>query len=259
MKSYWWIRQKALIIGLWWQWKKYLNYFLKNGYLVSGICKTDITKNAIEKEYSINVFTNYSILDWENFDVIIVSLPLEKQWKIVKKLAKKYKKSKFFVEIPVTTDIKILKELTKMENISYFMEESWTLLSKLLLKLKNPKIDIEITLNKSDKTDYNAMFVCYTHLLNNFLFVQKLPNLWEIKFNYHDKEDIFYRVSFWPNLVYIFDEKPRLINWKKVYIDNYNFDLNLARLINSDQKELKNSFLKNSEFIATFLGNQSDF
>lgn len=232
---------------------------MKNNYEVSGICKTEKTKNSIEMEYWVEVYTDYSIINDWIFDLIVVSVPLENQWKILQKLAKKYKKTKFFVEIPVTPDTEILKKLTKMENVSYFLEESWTLLSKVLSKVKNPKIEIEVTINKVDLSDYNAMLVCYTHLLNNFLETEFLPDLNKIKFNFHDREDIFYKVMFSSSSSYIFDEKPRLVKWEKIYYDDYNFDINLKKLLDLDQKVLKEKFLKNSEIITDFLSNQSDF
>lgn len=259
LKLNWWIMNKVLVIGIGGQGLKYIEYFKKNWICIFGVCKTQTTKEKIEKKYWIDVSLNYDILEKNKFDLVIVSLPLGIQWEVVEELALKYVDTDFFVEIPVTNNKITLKKLTKMNNVSYFIEEKNTLLAKVLEKNPKIKIDITVTLNKVDLTDYNAMLVCYTHLLNNFLMSDLNMELKDINFKFHDKEDVYYEIKLWKESKYVFDEKPRLIIGEKIYLDNYNFDNNLKTLLELNQKELKKKFLENYSQINHFLCNWSDF
>jgi hypothetical protein len=57
-------------------------------------------------------------------------------------------------------------------------------------------------------------------------------------FDFHNSEDIFYTISFTYNkrkIFYTFNREKYLIIWEKKYIDSYNFDEILSKIINEKE------------------------
>lgn len=228
---------KVLIVWLWSQWIKYLSYFKKNNYDVSWLCKTIKTKNFIEKEYFIDVFLENDFIDYNKFDIIIISLPPDIQWEKSINILKSWYKNKLIIEIPVTWNIWELNILKKYDNVFFFLEEYYTLLAQFLRKLDINKISnfkINVFTSELDYINEKARKVTFIHINNNFLWTWIDLSKINYEFNFHNSENIFYKISFKydNNLVeYNFFESKYLKIWEKIYIDNYNFDKVLSNLL----------------------------
>jgi len=127
--------KKVLIIWLWWQWEKYINYFKKNNYKVFWVCKTIKTKEKIEKKYSIWIELDYKKINYNDFDIIIISLPPTIQWQVSLEILESWYKNKLIIEIPVTWNKKELEKIKKYKNAFFFLEEYYTLMAHFLRKI----------------------------------------------------------------------------------------------------------------------------
>jgi len=237
--------KKVLIIWLWWQWKKYLNYFIKNNYIVSWVCKTSKTKEYIEETYWIDIFLDYWKLILNNYDLIIVSLPPEIQWEISLDILGSWYNNKLIIEIPVTWNKSELQKIKSYKNAYFYLEEYYTLLSKFLRKInlsKSTSINIDITTSKEDYDNLKARNVSFIHINNNFLWLN-FDNI-KYNFNFHDREDIFYKITFVykNNIVeYVFNDEKYLKIWKSIFKDDYNFDKVLWQII-EEENNFSNSY-----------------
>jgi len=232
--------KKVLVIWLWGQWEKYINYFKKNNYEIFWVCKTINTKHLIENKFNISVSLNYSKLDLNSFNLIIVCLPPEIQWTIWLDILQKWYKDRLIIEIPVTWNNKELEEIKKYKNVFFFLEEYYTLMAQFLRKIDINKIkllNINIITNKIDYANINARKVSYIHVNNNFIWTHiKLDDI-VYNFEFHDREDIFYEIYLEYNksiIIYVFNTEKYLKIWDKKIIDNYNFDNTLSKIIYED-------------------------
>lgn len=237
--------KKALIIWLWWQWKKYLEFFLKHNYQVAWVCKSATTQEDISIQYKIPVFLDYNQLKINNFDVIIVAIPPENQWKVSLDILKKGFEWQLIIEIPVSWDNSEIQELKNYKNVYFFLEEYYTLLAKFLRKVWSWDIEdilIDVYTHKEDFEDLQAKEVTFIHIKNNFLWTWISETKLHYSFHFHEREDIFYEVSFsykWTKVKYKFDVVKSLEIWDKLFHDDYNFDKVLKELLNE-----KNNFNK---------------
>ncbi len=246
--------RKVLIIWLWWQGKKYINYFLKNSYLVSWICKTKETKQKIEREYSIEVSLDYKEVLYDNFDIIVLSLPPKIQWEIALYILKNWFKNKLLIEIPVTWNFNELEKINKYKNVFFFLEEYYTLMAQFLRKIDTKeikRIHINIISNKQDYINLEARKVSYIHINNNFLWININLNKDIYNFEFHNSSDIFYEIYIEYNktkIIYVFNKEKYLKIWAKKYIDNYNFD-NILKKILEDSKLYNKYYLEQMKII----------
>lgn len=222
--------KKVLLFWLWPQWQKYLKYFLKNNYFIDWVCKTEKTRQYIEKNYFIKIFLeneNFNIFD---YDLIIFALPPKIQWEKVLEILEKWFSKKIIVEIPVSFDNQIINKIKKYNNVFFFLEEYFTKLWYFLRKIncdKIEKIKINIFTNKQDYENIFAREVTFLHIKSNFLWLNLAENIFEYEVNYHDLEDIFYEVNFFYNnleIFYSFKEKKILKISEKIYNDDFCFD-----------------------------------
>lgn len=232
--------QKVLVIWLWWQWEKYVNYFIKNNYSTFWVCKTDLTKQKIEDKYNIEVVLDYKNLEFNLFFIIIICLPPEIQGKVSLDILQAWFKNKLIIEIPVTWNKLELEKLKQYKNAVFFLEEYYTLLSRFLRKIdlnKIKEININITINKDDYNNQKAREVTYIHINNNFLWINYDKNILKYNFSFHDNENIYYEIIFiynWNVIKYKFDKEKYLLIWDKKYIDEYNFDFVLKNIIREE-------------------------
>lgn len=226
---------KVLVIWLWEQWKKYINYFIKNDYDVFWVCKSVNTKKQIETKYGINVFLNYKKLNLNTYSIIIVCIPPEVQWKVSLDILQNWFSNKLLIEIPVTWDKIELEKIKKYENVIFYLEEYYTLLSQFLRKLDTnniQKIDIEVSTNREDYENLQAREVTYIHIKNNFLWLN-INNI-NYNFSFHKSSDIFYEITFeykWERVNYVFNKDKYLNIWNNKFVDDYNFDNVLTKMI----------------------------
>jgi len=231
---------RVLVIWLWNQWEKYINYFIKNNYYVSWVCKTNITKEKIENKYGIKVYLNYKKLNFLSFDWIIVCLPPEIQGIISLEILESWFKNKLIIEIPVTWDKLELEKLKQYSNVIFYLEEYYTLLSQFLRKIdvnKIKDININVITNEEDYKNIKAREVTYIHINNNFLWLNIDRNNIKYNFSFHNNENIYYVIIFvyeWKIIKYNFNKDKYLLIWEKKYIDEYNFDFVLSKIILSN-------------------------
>lgn len=248
--------KKVLILWLWGQWRKYINYFLKNNYEVLWVCNTSKTKNEIENKFKIDVLLDYKNIDLNVFEIIIIALPIDIQAQVALEISNKTNK-KILVEIPVTFNEELLHELISKQNIIFFLEEYFTKFSTLLRKINLndlTKIQIELFISHQDKDNIDALKVAYVHLFNNFLINNFDFNKLEISLKYHNFENINYKIitNYKKSLVnYSFLQEKYLQIWDKKIIDNYNFDYVLSNLINTDIP--KDLYLRNFKYITKII------
>lgn len=230
--------KKVLLFWLWFQWQKYLSYFLKNNFYIDWVCKTEKTRQNIEKKYSTKIFLeneNFNIFD---YDIIILALPPSVQWEKVIEILEKWFSKKIIVEIPVCFDIEIINKLKKYNNVFFFLEEYFTKLWYFLRKIDSSKINkikIKIFTNKNDYENIFAREVTFLHIKNNFLWLNLGENIFEYEINFHNLEDIFYEVDFCYNnlkIFYFFKKEKFLKISEKIYNDDFCFDNILERYLN---------------------------
>lgn len=247
---------KVLIIWLWWQWQKYVDYFLKHSYTVFWICKTLKTKYKIQKRYGISVENDYNeFLKINTVNIIIIALPPEIQWKIALDTAKKYPATKIIVEIPISWDIQIVEELKKYKNCIFYLEEYFTLLAQFLRQIdisKMKKIDITVSVSQKDHNDRKASKVTHMHIMNNFLWTNIDKKLLNFSYCFHEREDIFYEAHFDykdTKISYIFNEEKHLIVGNKIYPDKYNFDFVLTNILKHENQmhTVKEKYIESAE------------
>ncbi len=218
---------------------------MKNNYIVSWICKTNKTKKYVEDEYWIDVFLSYWNLILNEYDLIIISLPPEIQWEISLDILESWYNNKLIIEIPVTWKQEELEKLKSYKNAYFYLEEYYTLLSKFIRKIcldKSTDINIDITTSKEDYDNVKARKVTFIHINNNFLWLS-FDNI-KYNFNFHNREDIFYKVEFsYKNKIveYVFNEEKYLKIWKSIFKDDYNFDKVLWQII-EEENNFSNSY-----------------
>lgn len=242
---------KVLILWLWNQWQKYVNYFLKNNYYVDWVCNTIKTKVEIESNFNIKVFLSSENINYKEYFLIVIALPIEIQWQKALEISKKTD-CKILVEIPVSFDFNILEQLVLNDKVFFYLEEKSTILSKTFSKINTDDIkefNIILTTDYKDINNIDSLKVSYIHMLNNFLFNIDYNKL-KIKVNYHNNENIFYKISFKYkniNFEYVFKDEKYLIIWDKKIKDKYNFDFALINVLN--QNLWKKYYLKNYEYV----------
>lgn len=244
--------KKVLILWLWGQWIKYVKYFLKNNYEVIWVCNTSKTKIKIEKNFKIKVLLEYKNIDFNDFELIIIALPIDIQAQVALEIAKKTHIN-ILVEIPVSFDNSKLLELTKYDNIKFYLEEYFTKLSTFLQKIELnelTKIQIELYVSHEDKNNKDALKVAYVHVLNNFLLSDFDLNIIDIKLKFHNSENINYKINFiYKNTIikYCFLDEKYLQIWDKKISDDYNFDFVLKNILQTNISQLL--YLKNFNYI----------
>ncbi len=232
--------KKILIFWLWLQWKKYLNFFIKNSYEVHWVCKTHNTKKEISDLYKINVFLEKDKINLFNYDLIILALPPDIQWQKAIEIVSTWFLNKIIVEIPVSFDKDTVNKLINYENVFFFLEEYYTILGEFLRKIDISlinEINISVFTNKLDYQNLEARKVTFLHINSNFLWLNIDENIFEYDINFHNREDIFYKINFnynWINIFYNFWEEKFLIIGEKKYFDNFNFDMVLKKYIETD-------------------------
>lgn len=245
------IMKNVLIIWLWEQWEKYVNYFLKNNYNVFWVCKTLKTKDKIQSIYWILVDLDYNkILNNYVINIVVIALPPKIQWQVALEIAYLCKDAKILIELPITWDYEILLKLSENNNVYFFLEEYFTKISYFLRQIDYRKVDsffINLYIDINDKSNYDAFKISYIHLLNNFLIDDFDFSKLNINLKYHNSKNIYYSINFTYNNNFIeynfFSKKTILLN-KKDYNDNYNFDYVISKIfdIKIDKKYYLNLY-----------------
>ena len=227
----------VLILWLWQQWQKYVEYFQKHKYQITWCCKTWKTKKCIEQKYGIWVITSLEpFMNLNTFDIVLVALPPEVQWQYAISILERAYKNKMIIEIPVTWNNTELKKLKEYKNVFFFLEEYFTLLSKFLRKAdisKISKVHVTVYSSQQDYENLEARAVSYIHVNNNFIWHKDLDV--EYVFYSHERADIFYEINLsykGIDIVYYFNTTKYLLIWWKKFYDTYNFDSVVSQIIN---------------------------
>ena len=152
-------------------------------------------------------------------------------------MVQKYPNIKVIVEIPVSWDAQVIEKLKKYENCIFYLEEYFTFLWQFLRKIDVSlveKIDIQITVSKEDYENEEAAKVTHVHIMNNFLGSWIDFEKLNLTYQFHEREDIFYEVSFeykGTRILYVFNQEKYLMVGERKYNDEYNFDFVLGKIL----------------------------
>lgn len=129
--------KKVLIFWLWFQWKKYINYFKSKWFNVFWVNNTWVSNNNffwLDKLYLYSQIIVKNIDFYEQFDIIILAVkPYKNQQEILEFFIQHDLNNKIIVEKPVCYDLKIMKKLIYKENYFFFIDE--IVLNKVYYKL----------------------------------------------------------------------------------------------------------------------------
>ena len=254
---------KVVIFWLWWQWKQFIKFFLNRNYIVYWICKTESTKNIIEKEFWIEVFTDYSIILSNNIDLLVLSAyPIDIYDEIIS-FSNKFN-YKILSDLPITFNIKSLNSYVLNDRIYFFLLETKLYFFSYISSLKLDEIysiDCLLYQNKdnliSQKFRKESLIVDSHYIFNNLLLLDKnfinlnfkfvsrsiknIEYIINIKFKSWNK--LIYKYEDWKWLFYVFDYLNNLLfyNCEVIKFDNlleeYISDINL-----------NNNFYKNNYY-----------
>lgn len=232
--------KKVLIIWPWRQWQKYIRHFLDRGYEVYGLCKTEETQQKIQSLYKIPVFVDLQEWISHNPSLIILALPPDVQWEVALKILGTWFQDTLLIEIPVCWDKQEIQEILSYKNVVLFLEESLTLLARFLRRISPNSIRdvyIHMYVAERDYIDDYARKVAYIHVLSNFLWTGVDFRSIRMNFSFHDREDIFYDITFtyeWKHIKYSFHQEKSLLVDGRRKKDVLNFDLALSTLLRTE-------------------------
>jgi len=227
------MNKKVLIFWLWFQWKKYIKYFLDNWYIIDWISKTWLNKNNIiwlNEIYSFEYIENKKDFNFVKYNYIIVAIkPYDEQDNVIKSLLEKEIKNKIIIEKPVSYDMDLLYKILQLDNYYFFIDENilWNLYKKVF---KNNINNIKFIIY--DKSGYNHIL---EHMIAPFLFFDNfidILDLIEIKFWKDKKEDTFYYDIIYNNFIINCNKWIINLNSKNIY--NLYFKNSLDFLLNLD-------------------------
>jgi hypothetical protein len=91
-----------------------------------------------------------------------------------------------------------------------------------------------INVSKEDYENKKAAKVTHVHIMNNFLGSGVDSEKLKLSYDFHNREDIFYEVSFdykGTKILYVFNQQKYLMIGEKKYSDEYNFDFVLGKIL----------------------------
>lgn len=236
------MNKKVLVIWTGNQWQQYIDFFLKNKYIVEGMCKSKRTQEYIQTKKNIKIYTEEELVIWQEFDMIVLALPSEIQWHKALNILESGFTATLLIESPVSLEKNLVERLQKYENVIFFIEEYYTLLSRFLQKAESTlvhNLHIKLYISQEDYENEFARMVSYMHVRHNFLWKQEMIS--DIELSFHESEKIFYEISFQyrgKNIFYNFSQEKYLLVWDTRYDDPFCFDMVLALLL-SEEKNLK--------------------
>lgn len=241
--------KKVLIFWLWFQWRKYYNYFISRWFEVFWVTKTSQKKdfsNSIKYIYKFSDLIKFNKSFFKKFDLIIISVyPYNEQERVIKFILLLNLPNKTIIEKPVSIDLKLMETLLSYNNITFFIDEVFLSSKFIDIKIDNAKI---ITYNDLDFFEHAFWLFLLRKDFKSFLNKVELffvPN----KINF--STTLYFYMRFW-----IYDFKSEnghyYINWK--VLNNNIFDLSLKfflyKVLNdfSLNYEYKNNFLNLRKF-----------
>jgi len=208
---------------------------VKNDYEVFWICKTNVTREKIQKDYNITVYLDYKKLEYNDFDIIVISVPPYVQWKISVFIIENWYKNKLILEYSIVFNIEEFKKLHRYDNIFFFLEEYYSMLNRFLKKINIEKIEeflINIKINNLNNIDFKNIYL--KHITNNFLWFDIDKNKFKSNFILSKSTNLDYSIIFNYNWIinkFYFWNETYLKIWDKYFYDNWNFNKNLDKFL----------------------------
>lgn len=250
------MNKKVLIFWLWFQWKKYVEYYRKKWYLVDWVTKSWLNKHNIN--WLHNIFQAEFLQEKEksfynkyNFIIIAIS-PNNEQDKIIKYFLNKDFKTKIIIEKPVSYNLELLNKLINKENYYFFIDE--IVLSSYYKKIfkNNTNLTFETVIDNSNLEHIFWAFLLFSNFndyLNNIKIVDNnindnsklFYNIKSNKFNLNCNKWIFklnnrsfFNLNFWNSLEYVFSlwvNKNKLIKSNFLFLQKYLLENNKQGLM----------------------------
>jgi len=243
------MKNKVLIFWLWFQWKKYVEYFFKKNYIVDWVTKTWLNKQ--------NLFWLESIFNWddiikkekiffENYDLIIIAInPYNEQDKIINFLLKIWCKSKVIIEKPVSYNFELLEKLKKNNNYYFFIDE--IILNNIVIKIFNRE-----KINKIIFIIYDDFKENYIHILEHisasFLLLNEFNKILvkvKLLFNKNTFKNVLkYKILLDKKYILYYNKWDLFLNNKKIKSLFFNESLDYILTLKSDNNNIiKNNFI----------------
>lgn len=167
--------KKVLILWLWFQWKKYVNYFLNNWFLVDWVTKSWLNKNNmlnLNKIFSFDKIKKQHSIFYQ-YDVIVIAIkPYKEQTNVIEFILSIGVKNKLIIEKPVTNNLSLLHKLIDKDNIYFFIDE--LILWKSYNKIINKNSDLSLIIyDKTDSDNISEHAISPFFLSDKFIFINK--------------------------------------------------------------------------------------
>ncbi len=229
--------KKVCVFWLWYQWKQYIKYFLKNKIDVVWVCKTVQTKNSIEIEFWINVYIGYKEILDNSIDLLILSAYPIDIYEEILEYSRNYDYN-ILSDLPITFDSDLLSKYLKNNKLFLLlMETKLDFFNSFVSKELNCiyKAECLILQNKENllmqKQKKESIIVDTQYVLNNLLLLPN--NLIKINYKFIDKsiKNIEYIIKLfllnWEAVIYKYED------WKgKIYCVNENMKVSYQRIEN---------------------------
>ena len=228
------MNKRVLTFGIWFQWKKHINYFINNWYVVDWVTRTwSRSLNTIRQIYLYQDLIDMESDFFNKFDVIVIAVhPIDEQEKVVNLVLKSQFTWKVIVEKPVVQDMQLMKKISLLENFYFFFDEC-------ILSLLYKKVFIEIKELKIllyDKQDYINIF---EHAISPFLSYEEFWDIlkvttlefWKTKTK---EKGMRYCIISQKHYI-IFDKWKIFLNWR--HIKDIEFGLSLSHIMNLTYSE----------------------
>lgn len=213
--------KKIIIVWLWYQGKIFIKFFLKKGYEVIWVCKTEQTKKKIESEYNIEVFLDYKIAIKKNLDVFLIVLcayPIDFYEDFLNFVC--LYNIKILTDLPISFNLNFLDKIVSNDNIYFLLLETKMYFFEKFFNEKKIKIECNLYFNRENllsiRNPREFLLVDSQYLYNNFLGF----DLSKIKLNFLEKKSIIknleYLIIVNDNFFYKYED------WKILYYDKRN-------------------------------------
>ncbi len=227
------IPKKILIFWLWFQGRKYLEYFYSWGYAVEVVT----SEQKVEDKRCSYSYLYRELKDkwqkfYEQFVYIVVAVqPLNNQTHVIKGLLWKKISSTIIIEKPVTDDIDLLNKLIKKRNIIFFFDE--LALSWLVKKIYGNEQNLQFVIY--EKCDPNSILehaIAAWFLDKDFFHMQSSIQVYNknAKNNYETHYKIIWKKHVLSNTWWRLE-----LNGKEISVLSFPDSLHKCLLLKTDQ------------------------
>ncbi len=263
--------KKVVVFWLWRQWKQFLRFFKNNNYDVIWVCKSIKTKNEIEKQYWIVVYTDYKKCLNNNIDLLVLCAFPILIYEEIFDYSSMYN-YKILCDLPMSFNFKKLSGYLENEKLFLFLLETKTEFFKnFFLKNKDniSSINCLILQNKDNLKQQvytkESVIVDSHYLLNNLLWINY--NKLNLKFKFIEREikDVEYIIELFMHnswkIIYKYEDGKGIIifinnDWEIIYKkdDRIVFDMILKDILNDiwlDKNCYKKEYFNSFNYLLT--------